>query len=629
MAISESLINAGTKDPSSTRDERFELTITAQNVVSTDKRFTMNDIGQGDNYKFLDAYYRPAHGEIEHRHKEKGERSISNQILPRLACQIFEKQLVLLPADEKSNFPICQYNPQSEVIRGIYPSVAEFQKYRNTLEHFTYHCSDGSQMVIYCWNLFSTILFVQECLKRFGNADDAFVLNYADKNNGESAKVANTTNVSQSHELLNPYSTKLMESKNIIFRGAPGTGKTYLANEIAADIVSDGKSTETKDLTDEEKSRIGFVQFHPSYDYTDFVEGLRPKINDNGSMGFELQDGVFKEFVSRAQENFDNSQKSKEDIEKAASVQTIITDYFANVEFGSDTLQTVRGTKFYMMGIDDKHINISIPENQVSNRLSLNLNELTRMLESNQKFSQVKDVSNFFDKLNATQNYSYDLAIYEDIKSKRSKPAKATVSQTQKPYVFIIDEINRGEISKIFGELFFAIDPGYRGTTGGVLTQYANLHDDPESKLSIPENVYIIGTMNDIDRSVDSFDFAMRRRFRFIEIKAQDNIEMLSRLGKDYEQASQRMTSLNNEIVKVDGLNENYAIGPAYFLKLQHLHFDELWADYLQPLLQDYVRGMNDEEGIMQKFEKAYNRGYQSDSQDNAERPIDPDGNSH
>ena len=119
-------------------------------------------------------------------------------------------------------------------------------------------------------------------------------------------------------------------------------------------------------------------------------------------------------------------------------------------------------------------------------------------------------------------------------------------------------------------------------------------------------NVYIIGTMNDIDRSVDSFDFAMRRRFRFIEIKADERLEMLDVLGEKKEEAICRMTALNNEIAKVEDLNENYHIGGAYFLKLKTLNFDKLWSDYLKPLLQDYVRGMYDEDIIMKKFEKAY-----------------------
>lgn len=119
--------------------------------------------------------------------------------------------------------------------------------------------------------------------------------------------------------------------------------------------------------------------------------------------------------------------------------------------------------------------------------------------------------------------------------------------------------------------------------------------------------MYIIGTMNDIDRSVDSFDFAMRRRFRFVEIKANDQIEMLNSLGNKANEAKARLIALNNEIAATEDLNENYQIGPAYFLKLEDIGFDQLWTDHLQPLLQDYVQGMYDENGIMARFESAYN----------------------
>jgi len=113
--------------------------------------------------------------------------------------------------------------------------------------------------------------------------------------------------------------------------------------------------------------------------------------------------------------------------------------------------------------------------------------------------------------------------------------------------------------------------------------------------------------MNDIDRSVDSFDFAMRRRFRFIELKAEEQLEMLESLGEELKtEAIKRMSHLNNEISKVAELDENYHIGASYFLKLDHLTFEQLWTDYLQPLLHDYIRGMYDEEEIMKKFEKGY-----------------------
>ena len=181
--------------------------------------------------------------------------------------------------------------------------------------------------------------------------------------------------------------------------------------------------------------------------------------------------------------------------------------------------------------------------------------------------------------------------------------------EEEKKYVFIIDEINRGEISKIFGELFYSIDPGYRGKAGEITTQYSNLHDDPEEKFYIPENVYIIGTMNDIDRSVDSFDFAMRRRFRFIELKANDMTGMLDYLSNEKKQdAIKRMTSLNRAITtKVKDLNESYHIGAAYFLKLNELYPEQLWSDYLEPLLKDYIQGMPNEKEIMTSLKNAYN----------------------
>lgn len=181
----------------------------------------------------------------------------------------------------------------------------------------------------------------------------------------------------------------LKKNYNMIFTGAPGTGKTYLAKEIAASIIG----VTVKELKGNEQ--FGFVQFHPSYDYTDFVEGLRP--SDKEGQEFELREGIFKQFCA-------NAQKYEKD--------------------------------------------------------------------DNKKF------------------------------------------------VFVIDEINRGEISKIFGELFFSVDPGYRGDAGMVKTQYQNMVKVGPFKdgFYVPKNVYIIGTMNDIDRSVESLDFAFRRRFPSIEI---------------------------------------------------------------------------------------------------------------
>ena len=607
------------------KQEKYQLSITAESVESTDERFTMDDLDLGDNYKPLDVYFKRANGDVIRRAYRKSERKNTNQTMPRIACQVFKKQLAALSVEDKENFPVCKYKPNGKIFRGIYASVDDFKKCNsNTFEYLKYHYDDGRLFVIYCWNIFSTIIFVQECLKRFGEPGDQFVLVYREKDEKEVAAEKTETAIQeelaqQVKEIRNPFSSMLIESKNLIFRGAPGTGKSYLAKEVAADIISDGYEDDYRRLTDEQKKQVEFVQFHPSYDYSDFIEGLRPKINDDGTMGFELQDGIFKKFIARARKNYENSQKSREVVEKEVSVQEAMTEFFSSIEFGVDVFKTINGNEFTITGVDEEHINISIPGNATLNRLTLRLDEVRKMLESGLKFEKPKDVLAFFGKTFTMSRDCYNFAVYKAIREKKASTSRKVVKQEElKKYIFIIDEINRGEISKIFGELFFAIDPGYRGRAGEISTQYSNLHSDPDEKFYIPENVYIIGTMNDIDRSVDSFDFAMRRRFRFVELRADDRLEMLELLENEElkNEAIRRMTELNNEIVAVEDLNENYQIGASYFLKLKTLGFDQLWTDYLRPLLQEYIHGMYDEEGIMNRFEKAY--GYQKSDRDDA-----------
>lgn len=313
-----------------------------------------------------------------------------NKTLPRLACEIYEASLNELSPQEKQEFPTYRPTLHSKTIRGIYiewekcvdrygePYGAEKKKNAWTMDYPDKE--EKCKFAFYHNHIFTSVVFVQECLKRFGEEHDRFIMKYKlrDEKDMPNAKKANLEHLKHLERLLKdtvsvykiPESKKLLESKNMIFRGAPGTGKSYLAKAIAADIVSDGYTKQFDDLTEEQKKQVEFVQFHPSYDYTDFVEGLRPVNNENGSIGFELQKGVFKKFVDGAREYYETFSKS------------------------------------------------------------------------------------------------------------------ATIEEVKK-YVFIIDEINRGEISKIFGELFFTIDPGYRGKLGEVSTQYANLHDDQEEKFYI------------------------------------------------------------------------------------------------------------------------------------------------
>lgn len=608
--------------------EQYQLTITANSFdPSNENKFNINNLHDGDYYKPVKAYYiKPDGGEL-YREYNKGEYSISNQTLPRLAIQIFEDKLLKLTDEEKEDFPICQYKPNEETIKGIYNNVDEFRKTwaKRFQEFMEYQRGSSSTIVIYCWNIFSTIYFVQECLKRW-EPNGKFVLVYRDKTPEElktdserrkQNKDMETNNYqTKENENVKKYSKKLYESKNIIFRGAPGTGKSYLAKQVATDIVSAGKTQNYDDLTEEQKKQIEFVQFHPSYDYTDFVEGLRPYTSEDDTVGFKLQDGTFKKFVSVARKNFEDSLKDSKTLKKEIIAEDAINKFLSSEDLQSKEFETVaRGSKFHISDFDEEAIEIY--KNSTSKELSLRISRLTEMLESGNNFSNRDDVGKFFNVKYRNQSLTYYLALFKEIIKYKDDNVK-TVSEEQKKYVFIIDEINRGEISKIFGELFFSIDPGYRGESGKVSTQYQNLHENPNDKFYIPDNVYIIGTMNDIDRSVDTFDFAMRRRFRFIEIKPEDNLGMLDQLSNQNikNEAIKRMNSLNKQICETDGLNENYQIGASYFLKLEDIDFDELWSDYLEPLLEEYVRGLADEEELIKKFKDAYNLK-NNDSQDN------------
>lgn len=388
----------------------------------------------------------------------------------------------------------------------------------------------------------------------------------------------------QEMKQISPYLELLKTSKNIILTGAPGTGKTFLAKQIAKQMI--GVKTD-EEL--EESGQFDFVQFHPSYDYTDFVEGLRPTPPDeNGIIGFEIKDGIFKSFCQKASEakfseivdNFDLAWESLLTAVRNSIAQGALTT-IGSWAYGLSSKDTL------------KYSSVNTPSQYNFTITKKNVYDAYQGKQARPSGAFQKDMDDVVDYLKA------NFGLVEFVNRQE------TSNNGIKNYVFVIDEINRGEISKIFGELFFSIDPSYRGKKGAVKTQYSNLHADEKEVFFVPENVYMIGSMNDIDRSVESFDFAMRRRFTWIEITAEQSAYNMNLP----QETKEKMAKLNEQITQIEGLNASYHIGAAYFLDSNgnaRQDFDNIWNLRIEPLLKEYVRGMPDGFDKIQLLKNAF-----------------------
>lgn len=351
--------------------------------------------------------------------------------------------------------------------------------------------------------------------------------------------------------LSNPFSLK----KQIVKYGAPGTGKTYQARQQTSLLFDIWKEEFAPNSALTHGSQIELVQFHPSFSYEDFMEGLRPVLDGDGTAQLTLQNGIFKEFCRNA---------GKWEID------------YQNLK------EKPKGSNGKDKTFDER--------DQLS----------------------ISDLLPYREQLNGEYwQYIFDIS-----------DSSKLVSDAVPPFFFIIDEVNRAELSRVFGELMYCLE--YRGIAGAIKTQYANLNS-PETRMLningtnqffIPTNVYLIGTMNTIDRSVESFDFALRRRFRWEEVAPDTGLLRyhLNQFCKDWVDLAKNLEELNTQIAKEPLLGPDYQIGHAYLMNLKYATSltvaevrERVWDDCIRPLLQEYLRGTGKEaELIGSLFGKAF-----------------------
>jgi len=388
----------------------------------------------------------------------------------------------------------------------------------------------------------------------------------------------------------------LKSNKNIILNGAPGTGKTYLAKELAKRIVS------AQDYPAAKSNSI---------DIDLFKKWMSEKIYDGVSKYAENTLANYKRaagFFAREFGGLDNV---------LSQIETI-----RNV-FKPKTPKDTGGFRSATLTLLEKYAKTALTD---SDNIYFDKDNSSKIVFV--QFHPSYDYTDFVEGLRPIKtegNHEIGFELRNGIFKELCKNAYDNQSQKQ-PYVLIIDEINRAEISKVFGELFFSIDQDYRGPKGTVKTQYSNMQTD-ETRFAdeldigdffVPENVYIIGTMNDIDRSVETFDFAMRRRFTWVEITADERIGMLDVLGPEIKaQAKAKMKAINEVIGGnkenkgiIEGLNSSYNIGPAYFLKLKDCNndFSQLWIYHIEPLVKEYLRGLPNADKDLKIIHDAFNR---------------------
>lgn len=372
---------------------------------------------------------------------------------------------------------------------------------------------------------------------------------------------------------LIPYSEDVIgatmnnSSKNIILYGPPGTGKTYNSIDKAVDIANGSSSeshSENKTQFDilRKDGQIEFITFHQNYSYEDFMVGLRPDV-ENEQLRFRTHRGVFYEIAKRARENYLASK------ERTALSKTFDEAFNEKVKpfviEGKDvSVEMASGISFKITDITDYAIHFKKPKGDSHHSLSI---QTLQDIVEGRRSSPSRGLSAYYN------------PFVNEIKA-LMKPTEGTKSEVQKNFVLIIDEINRANISKVFGELITLLEEDKRlGQENELKITLPN----GEKDFGVPPNLFILGTMNTADKSIALIDVALRRRFDFI--------------GKypEYKKLTSEESALLQKInanIFEKKKSADYLIGHAYFMKNQPI--ETVLKNKVVPLLMEYFSGKID-----------------------------------
>lgn len=381
---------------------------------------------------------------------------------------------------------------------------------------------------------------------------------------------------------------------NQILYGPPGTGKTYHTIDKALEIISkeekiqipsEGDRINRKKMFDEyvEKGQIVFTTFHQSYGYEEFVEGIKPRIDRENSkeVEYEIKDGIFKELCQKALDNYKASLLTQEEFVKSEDLENKIEFFLDELVDQQKFIEKTQSGGFKLEEYNEKYRIITDDTNA---NLYLNLEIFKTLLENKDKIISGRSIKQILNHKHRRQIDSYYFQLVKLFKE-REQDYKVDNNSSKKPdlkpYIIIIDEINRGNVSKIFGELITLIEPSKRIGADEELKVILPYSKD---EFGVPKNVYIIGTMNTADRSITSLDTALRRRFEFVEMMPKLNVLSDNCKGVNLQKL---LEFINTRIEYL--LDREKTIGHAFFIGVDSLEkLKNVFQNKIIPLLQEY-----------------------------------------